>query len=79
MNIYFYIFIIKYIYTPVSQQTYSCYCCSSVILDHTLLLGMTCPTLPLTGYILLLKYAYVQLSPKIELRRDVPLLQKRTI
>ena len=40
------------IYTPASQ-TYSCNCCSGIILDHTTLHGMTCPTLPLIGCILL--------------------------
>ena len=34
------------IYTPVCQQTYSCYCYSIVILDHTTLLGMNSCTLP---------------------------------
>ena len=54
-------------YTPVSQQTYSCYCCSSVILDHTTMLCMTRPTLSL----ILLSNAHVQLSQNIEQRQNV--------
>ena len=45
------ILLIYNVYIPVSQQTYSCYCCSIVFLDHTTLLCMTCPTY-LIGYIL---------------------------
>ena len=52
IGIHIFIYLLQNIYTPVSQQTYSCYCYSCIILDHTTLLSMTHPTLPLIGYIL---------------------------
>ena len=65
INIHFYMFIINYIYTPVKQQTHSCYCCSGVILNHTTSLDRTRSSLPLIGYILLIN-AHLHLSPKMK-------------
>ena len=42
-------------FTTVSNQTYNCYLCSAIILDHTTLHCMTRPTLPLISYIMHVK------------------------
>ena len=47
-----YLFLSKNMYGCTAAMDNSCSC---VILDHTTLLAMTCPTLPLIGYILPVK------------------------